>query len=208
MLPNPPETRASLILRLQDAADVAAWDEFSAVYGPLVFRMAQRQGLQPADADDVVQEVFVAVARSVSQWLDQPTRGRFRGWLLSMARNIAINVLTRRPHGSTGQGGDDQRTLAALQASPGTLSDEFDLEYRREVFRWAADQVRDSVAESTWQAFQRTHLDGVPISDVARELGVSVGTVYVSRSRVMNRLQQLVRQFDTDGPKNNSGDLS
>ena len=55
MIPSPPETRASLILRLRDAADVAGWDELVAIYGPLVFGMAQRQGLQAADADDVVQ---------------------------------------------------------------------------------------------------------------------------------------------------------
>ena len=65
MIPSPPETRASLIPRLRDAADVAASDEFVAIYGPLVFRMALRQGLQAADADDVVQQVFSAVAQSV-----------------------------------------------------------------------------------------------------------------------------------------------
>lgn len=53
MLPSPPETRASLIVRLRDVADVAAWDEFVAIYGPLVYRLAIRQGLQAADAEDV-----------------------------------------------------------------------------------------------------------------------------------------------------------
>ncbi len=85
MIPSPPETRASLILRLPNAADVAAWDELVAIYGPLVFRLAVRQGLQPADADDLVQEVFSAVARSVSQWLDRQDRGSFRAWLLRIA---------------------------------------------------------------------------------------------------------------------------
>lgn len=69
MIPSPPETRASLIVRLRDAADVAAWDEFVAIYGPLVYRLALRQGLQAADADDVVQQVFAAVAQSVHHWL-------------------------------------------------------------------------------------------------------------------------------------------
>ena len=56
MIPSPPDTRASLILRLPDAADAAAWDELMAIYGPLVFRMAVRQGMQAADADDLVQK--------------------------------------------------------------------------------------------------------------------------------------------------------
>lgn len=50
MISSPPEIRASLILRLPDAADAAAWDELVAIYGPLVFRLALRQGLQAADA--------------------------------------------------------------------------------------------------------------------------------------------------------------
>lgn len=197
MLPSPPETRASLILRLKDAADVAAWDEVVAIYGPLVFRMAQRQGLQAADADDVVQDVFAAVAKSVSAWVEQPRRGRFRGWLLGIARNIAINVLTRRPYGGVGHGGDNSiETLAKVPAPPGALSSQFDLEYRREVYRWAAEQVRMSVSRGTWDAFHLTHVEGIPIADAAGQLGISVGSVYIARSRVMNRLRELAKQFE------------
>jgi len=184
-------------MRLKDAADVAAWDEVAAVYGPLVFRMAQRQGLQAADADDVVQDVFAAVAKSVSDWVDQPQRGRFRLWLLGIMRNIAINVLTRRPHGSVGRGGDDPiDALAKVPEPSGPLSSQFDLEYQREVYRWAAEQVRDSVAKVTWDAFYLTHMEGVPIENAAKQLGISVGNVYIARSRVMSRLRELAKEFE------------
>ena len=197
MIPSPPETRASLILRLRDAADVAAWDELLAVYGPLVFRLAQRQGLQAADADDVVQEVFAAVAGSVSKWIEQPQRGRFRGWLLGIARHIAINALTRRPHGTVGLGGaESQKPLAEVPVAVDPLSSQFDLEYRREVYRWAARQVQESVAPTTWNAFHLTHVEGVPIADAAARLGTSIGNVYIARSRVMSRLRELAKQFE------------
>ena len=89
MLPSPAETRASLILRLPDAADAAAWDELVAIYAPLVYRLAVQKGMQPSDADDLVQEVFTAIARFVADWLERPDRGSFRAWLLTIARNAA-----------------------------------------------------------------------------------------------------------------------
>jgi RNA polymerase sigma-70 factor (ECF subfamily) len=197
MIPSPPETRASLILRLKDAADVAAWDEVAAIYGPLVYRMALRQGLQSADADDVVQEVFAAVASSVTKWAEQQKRGRFRAWLLTMSRNIAINVLTRRPYGGVGCGGVDVvDALANLPAPSGPLSSQFDFEYQREVYRWAAEQVRETVARITWDAFHLTHMEGVSIADAPKQLGISIGNVYIARSRVMNRLRELAKQFE------------
>ena len=96
MLASPPDTRASLILRLRDAADVAAWDEATEIYSPIVFRLARRYGLQPADSDDLVQEVLVAVARSVSDWLENDRRGKFRAWLFRIAKNKAVDFLRRR----------------------------------------------------------------------------------------------------------------
>ena len=196
---SPPETRASLILRLPDAKDVAAWDELVEIYSPLVFRIALRQGLQPADAEDLVQEVFTAVARSVSQWLDRPDRGSFGAWLLRIARNTAVNLLTRRTTRPLATGGDDGVSVfAELSAHEAQLSSEFDLEYRREVFLWAADLVRKSVAETTWQSFFLTHVQGMGIAEAAEQLGVSIGKVYVSRSRVMSRLQELVKQYEVE----------
>ena len=197
MIPSPPETRASLILRLPDAADVAAWDEVVSVYGPLVYRMGLRQGLQAADADDLVQEVFTAVARSVGDWLERSDRGKFRAWLLRIARNTAVNFLTRRRHRPLGDGGDDaQNRLDDIPAPDSKLSGEFDLEYRREVFRWAADQVEEAVSHNTWQAFWLTHVDGRSIAEVAEHLGISTGNVYIGRSRVMSRLKELTKQFE------------
>ena len=131
---------------------MAAWDEFVAIYGPLVYRLALRQGLQAADTDDVVQQVFAAVAQSVHQWLERPQRGRFRSWLLMIARNIAIKTLMRRPTGGVGRGGDPGlESLHELAAPDGDVSSQFDLEYRREVYRWAAErpeEIRDNAASA------------------------------------------------------------
>ena len=71
-MPSVPETRASLILRLPDAADARAWDEFVAIYVPLLYRLARQKGLQHADAEELSQEVLVAVSRAVHRWITSP----------------------------------------------------------------------------------------------------------------------------------------
>lgn len=194
MSPSPPETRASLILRLRDAADVVAWDEFTEIYAPVVFRVARRQGLQPADADDLVQGVLCAVARTVTQWIERDDRGSFRAWLFRIARNMAINFLTRRKHQPWSKGGEPAaRQLDRIAAAD--VSTQFDLEYRREIFTRASEIVRSRVSETTWQAFYRTSVEQKPIEAVAQQLGVSPGSVYIARSRVLKRLRSVVETF-------------
>jgi RNA polymerase sigma-70 factor (ECF subfamily) len=196
-MPSLPETRASLILRLPDAADTRAWDDFVAVYAPLVYRLARRHGLQPADSDDLVQEVLAAVARSVEAWLARPDRGLFRAWLLRIARNLAINALTRPKHKLLVTGNSDMAFWLTQQPDPnGEAVSEFDLEYRRELFRWSAEQVRTEIAERTWQAFWLSTIEEQPIAAVAKQLDMSIGSVYIARSRVMARLREVVRRSE------------
>jgi len=195
-MPSLPETRASLILRLPDAADALAWDEFTAVYAPLVYRLARRRGLQPADADDLVQEVLTAVTRSVDGWLANSGRGPFRAWLLTIARNLTINQLTRAKTRSLGTGDSEVARCLAQHAFNGQPDNEFDLEYRREVFRWAAERVRAAVTEKTWDAFWQSSVEEQPVEAVAKQLGMSVGSVYIAKSRVMARLREIVQRME------------
>jgi RNA polymerase sigma-70 factor (ECF subfamily) len=194
-----PETKASLLWRLPNAEDASAWEEFVAIYGRSVYRVARRMGLQSADADDLVQEVFAAVAGSISDWLARTDRGRFRPWLFRIARNAAVNGLTRsrfRPLG----GQTAARILAAQPDPASDASARFEQEYRRELFRWASERVKQTVADSTWQAFWLSSVDAVPISEVARRLKTSTGSVYISRSRVIARLREIVQQFSEQEP--------
>lgn len=196
MHPSPPETRASLILRLQDADDVAAWEEFVRIYSPVIFRVAVSRGFQRADAHDIVQEVLLRVARSVSQWLERTDRGSFRAWLLRIARNQTYDLINAKATRSLGTDGQKAEELLAHVPANSDLSSALDFEYEREVFQWAASRVRDSVAQHTWQAFWLTRIEGLSVEEAASELETRPGNIYFARSRVMARIKELVKQFE------------
>ena len=195
-----PETRNSLIMRLPDKQDVAAWEQFTAIYQPLIYRLARSKGFQDADAQEVAQEVLVAVSRAIDRWQPDEERGRFRTWLFRIARNMMINFLTRRKHRPLNTGDGEMMKLLEQQCDlQSDESAEFDLEYRREVFRWAADEVRTQVKANTWNAFWMTSVEGCGVEQVADQLQMTVGAVYIARSRVMGRLRSTVARFDLEG---------
>ncbi|HEY2825992.1 MAG TPA: hypothetical protein VGJ04_00200, partial [Pirellulales bacterium] len=95
----------------------------------------------------------------------------------------------------------DTFTLEHLQAQPapeGPDSDLVRIEFHREVFRWAADQIRKEFRPLTWNSFWLTAVEQQPIEEVAQRLGISAGAIYASRSRIMRRLKEKVSEFDAD----------
>jgi RNA polymerase sigma-70 factor (ECF subfamily) len=195
-----PKTRASLLLRLRDVRDEAAWSEFMAIYAPFVRRLARRRGLQEADADDLVQDVFRAIALAIERQAYDATRGSFRGWLFRIARNLVVNFLIHQDRHPRGTG--DSRVNDMLQAVPGPAESAiFEAEYQRQVLYWAAEEIRPEFSALTWKAFWHAGVEGRPAAEVARLLGSTVGTVYHCKSRVMARLRRKIEEIEAgDGP--------
>jgi RNA polymerase sigma-70 factor (ECF subfamily) len=194
-------TRETLIRRLPNCADGGAWEEFLEIYEPLLFRLARAKGFQTADAEDFVQEVLTAVAKAVGRWVENEQRGSFRVWLLRIAQNLAINYLTRPKHQRLGSG-DSQiaRMLRDLPASASDSTQFYLREYRRELFRWAAERVRLQVSARQWIVFWQTSVEGKAIAEVAVESGMSVGNVYIARSRITKRIREMIETYEGEAP--------
>jgi len=193
-MPEFPETRKSLLVRLQSLHDEAAWREFVTIYRPVVYRLARKRGLQHEDAEDLAQRVVIGVCRTIGKWEADPSKGQFRSWLASIARNAIINALTRRPP-DVAAGGTSIRELLEEQPEPDHRTQEnLDCEYRRSLFRWAAQRIRAEFRDGTWEAFWLTSVEGMGVAEAASKLGKSVGAVYAARSRVMRRLKNEIEQ--------------
>lgn len=188
-----PETRASLIARICDLGDHVAWSEFVAIYQPVVQRFLQRYSLQHADSAEISQEVLARVAQSIQNWDGDRSNSTFRGWLYRITRNLTIDFLRKKQQEQIRSAG--QHGGLSHFADPGvSASAEFQAEYEKQLFHWAADQLKPQFKTTNWQAFWMSTVEGVPIEEVARRLGIECSSVYVARSRIMARLAQVIQE--------------
>lgn len=188
---NTLNTRPSLLVRLRNAHDDEAWQQFISLYGPAVQRFARKRGLQDADAADVQQNVLAAVHDGLRQSHYDPRKGPFRGWLFGIVRHSLARFLNKQERIEHGAG--DTAALERLHAEPDRESAEsalWDQECKRQQFLWAAERVRSQVEPESWQAFWQTAVENRPAGDIARELNMRLGAVYTAKSRVLARIKQ------------------
>ena len=188
----PPETRPSLIVRLKGERNELAWAEFVSAYEPFLRRLVGRRGVPERHVPDAVQQVLLAIARSVEGWQDDGDPASFRRWLAGVARNVTLKFLACQARQIDATGGTDfQERLEQIPE----VSDREARQYEYELVIWAAEQVRGEFQATSWKAFWATRIDGRPVAEVAAELGVSPGSIYMSRSRIMARIRAKVREI-------------
>jgi RNA polymerase sigma factor (sigma-70 family) len=188
-----PVTRPSLLLRVRNVSDDAAWSQFVEIYTPLIFRYCSSRGLQEAAAADVAQETMRAVARAIAKFEYDPERGKFRNWLLTVVQTRVSNFLAeqRRQPALAGE------TALQLNLERKSIDDPvWEADYYRALFNWAAQRIQGEFQESTWRAFWQTTIDERDGKEVAETLGLSVGAVYVAKSRVIARLKEEILSVD------------
>jgi RNA polymerase sigma factor (sigma-70 family) len=190
-------TRASLLVRLRDPRDAEAWERFVRIYSPLVFRLAQRTGLQDADAADITQDVLHSVHRGIDRFVYDPAKGTFRSWLRTVARARIADAVERRRRQPVAAGGSAM--VEFLSDHPSPDGDEvWERDYRQALFEAATEKVRGEFRGATFRAFWETAVKGREPNDVARELAMTSGAVYIARSRVTSRLREVITVWERE----------
>jgi RNA polymerase sigma factor (sigma-70 family) len=197
-----PQTRQSLLLELGKQSD-HAWSEFLAIYEDALLRFCMAKGLQEADARDVIQDVFAAVLKRIPSWDADTSKGSFRGWLFRVAKNIVADAVARRAREAT-VGGDTRfaNFLSQVPNQSHPHETTIEAEYQRSLVAWASAYVQTEVKEITWQSFILTAIEGQKPEQVATTLGISVGSVYTAKCRVVARIRAKIAQMD-DGQEQN-----
>lgn len=195
---SPLSTSKSLLGRAREG-DASAWDRLSLLYAPLVFHWCQHRGLREADAADVVQEVFQAVALHLGLFRKETRGDSFRGWLRVITENKIRDHFRRLAHEAEAVGGTEaQKRLAELPDSSGLESTNSGDDWEGPFLRRVLDLIRDEFEERTWLAFWRTTIAGRSPKDVGDELRMSQGAVRVAKSRVLKRLREELGSWEAD----------
>jgi RNA polymerase sigma-70 factor (ECF subfamily) len=186
------ETSASLLERLRCHPDPASWQRLVDLYTPLIRHWLRRHGLQPPDAEDLVQEVLAAVVAELPRFHYDPARGSFRAWLRAVTAN-RLRAFWRSRQARPAATGDStfaERVLDQLADPHSDLSRLWDREHDQHVAGRLLELIEPEFEPSTWRAFRRVVMDGIKPAEAAAELGLSVNAVFIAKSRVLRRLRQ------------------
>ena len=196
-----PETRPSLLasLNAEGVPRQAAWREFFERYAPAVYRVARLRGLGDSDADDVVQQVMLAVSKHISDFQYDRDRGKFRQWVRSVTHSKLTDLHRRRQTRKVA--GQTAETAVPLEdyADQGPGPDQqWDQEWRTQDMLYCLDQVAADISPRRMRAFRMYTLEGISATETAEHLGVTVGHVYVTRNHVLKLVRQRMEELDED----------
>jgi RNA polymerase sigma-70 factor (ECF subfamily) len=179
-------TPSSLLVRLRGADADADWERFVALYTPLLYSWTRRMNIPAADAADLLQDLFTCLLQQLPAFTYDPRRS-FRAWMRTLLVNRWRTWLRRRAAGKIAPGGHGRLDEVPAHDDVPEFEEE---EYRRHVVVRALQLMRAEFQEATWKACWEYVVNDRPPEEIAREMGLSVNTVYLSKSRVLRRLRE------------------
>ena len=199
-------TRASLLTRLKNWEDNESWRVFFDIYWRLIYGFAMQRGLQHEEAQEVVQETVVAVAKSIGRFQYDPEKCAFKSWLLSVTRSKIANQFARRarqPINATVAPWEDSNVTPLVNRIPGDQVEQWEQawseEWRKNLMDAAIQRVKRRVSIEQFQMFDLFVLKQWPARDVAKTLGVTIAHVYVAKHRLAKLVRQEVKALEAKG---------
>jgi RNA polymerase sigma factor (sigma-70 family) len=182
-------TRRSLLSRLKSWEQEDSWREFFDTYWRLIYDVAVKSGLGEHEAEDVVQETIVGVAKQLKNFSYDPSLGTFKGWLLQITRRrIADQMRKRYRAGDVGKLDPDHPEIAEeisrISDDASMIDRIWDKEWEEHLQSTAIERIKRRVKPEQFQMFDFYVLKGWPVAEAARALGVSVTQVYLARHRI------------------------
>jgi RNA polymerase sigma-70 factor (ECF subfamily) len=192
-------TRTTLLERLKDWKDDSSWQEFFNIYSKLIRGVAIKSGLTEAEAEDVVQETMVAVAKNIPNFKYDRKLGSFKQWLLNMSRWRICDQFRRRasmgtqiPHDQPGE----TKLLSILVDETNVSFDEFwEAEWQKSVLDTAIKKVKISLDSEKYQIFDFLINKQWPSEKVAKSFGISINQVYLAKHRITELIRKEVERL-------------
>ena len=185
------QTSLSLLNRLRQSPEPESWDRLVELYAPLIKAWLRKYDVQESDADDLLQDVLLAVSKDLGKFDHGGQPGAFRAWLKAILINRLRKFWRSRDRRPQARGDSDMDArLAQLDDPASEVSQIFNREHDQHVLRQLLTLAEPHFAPNTWKAFIRVALEGARPQDVAQELEMSLNAVVISKCRVLNRLRQ------------------
>jgi RNA polymerase sigma-70 factor (ECF subfamily) len=177
-------TRYSLLNRLQDWQDNVSWQDFFNTYWRLIYSVALRAGLTETEAQEVVQETLICVAKNIHRFKRDKSLGSFKGWLRNITRwRIAdqLRKRTRRPSDGIAAPSDQNEMPATVEAD---CEAAWEVEWKAHLLQRAIERIKHRAREEHFQIFDLYALRQWPVKKITQTLGVSAPRVYLAKHRV------------------------
>jgi RNA polymerase sigma factor (sigma-70 family) len=206
--PSSLKTRPSLLNRLKSGDD-ESWQDFYRIYGKLVRDFAIQAGLTNTEADEVVQETAIAMARHLPEYRYDPKVCRFKTWLLNQTSWRIKDQFKKRKketaqNHSSDCGNEETATINRVPDMAATdLDAVFESQWRKNLFDVAVDRVKTRFSLKQFQIFDLLVVREWPAATVAQSLGVSLANVYVTRHRISSAIKKETKRLETQLEKGN-----
>ena len=196
---DPIPTRYSLLSRLQNWADDESWRDFFDTYWRLIYSVALRSGLTDAEAQEVVQETIICVAKSIQKFKRDRRLGSFKGWLRNLTHWRIADQLRKRtimPQGDLAHASQPPAMPDAIPEVPSEAVSEWESEWQRNLLKAALERVKRRVREEQYQLFDLYVVRQWPVHRITQTLGVSATRVYLAKHRLTRLLRKEMRQLE------------